>query len=158
MSLLLSAACLIVAGADATGDDKKAESKKVEAKFTAKCPVSGADAKKDQASAYKEKEVYFCCEKCKAAFDTDNAKFAAKANHQLVQTKQFRQTKCPLSGGSFNKEQKSKIAGVSVRFCCDKCKAKADAAAPEEQLAMVFSDENFKKAFAARMKKEGEAK
>lgn len=137
----------------AKADAAKSENK--EEKFTAKCPVSGSAAKKEQAAKYKEKEVYFCCEKCKAAFEKDSAKYSAKANLQLVQTKQFRQTQCPLSGGKINKEQFTKVEGVKVSFCCDKCKGTIEKASAEEQLAKVFADEVFTKAFAARKADEG---
>ena len=40
--------------------------------------------------------------------------------HQLVQTKQFSQKKCPISGADFVKEQSAKVANVSVRFCCER--------------------------------------
>jgi YHS domain-containing protein len=142
--LSLAAALLALFAASGSAEDKKEE-----AKFSAKCPVSGADAKKEQHASYKDKEVYFCCEKCKAAFEADNKKFAVKANHQLVHTKQFVQVKCPLSGGPLNKEQVVKVGEVEVAFCCDKCKGKTAGAKGDEQLALVFSDEAFKKGFEA---------
>lgn len=164
MSLVLGLICCLPM---ALAEDEKKESKdkpgdkgeksekgeKEEAKFTAKCPVSGEDAKKEQFTAYKEKEVYFCCEKCKAAFEADNKKFVEKANHQLVQTKQFKQAKCPLSGGDLNKEQFTKVSGIKVTFCCDKCKGAVEAATKEEQLTKVFAEEAFTKAFVAKKAK-----
>lgn len=167
-ALLLSVAGLMAVGSMA--DEKKPTEKSIsaqektdkpqkeEAKFTAKCPISGADAKKEQAAKYKEKEVYFCCGDCKAAFEKDNTKHVVKANHQLVQTKQYRQAKCPLSGGDLNKEQVAKINGVNVQFCCEKCQGKVAAASAEEQLTMAFSEEAFKKAFVARKAGAGKKK
>jgi YHS domain-containing protein len=148
--LLALAFCLpaVLAEDKKEGAEKPAD--KTEAKFTAKCPVSGADAKKEQAAKYKEKDVYFCCEKCKAAFEADSAKYATKANHQLVQTKQFRQTQCPLSGGKVNKEQSVKVEGVKVTFCCDKCKGAIEAASKEDQLTKVFAEDVFAKSFTAK--------
>ncbi|MCA9037690.1 MAG: hypothetical protein KDA91_21300 [Planctomycetaceae bacterium] len=151
-------ALLLCTGVSLTviADEKPKQEKpvqKAEVKFTAKCPVSGADADKEQFTAYKNKKTYFCCEKCKAAFEADNTKYAVKANHQLVQTRQFRQTKCPFSGGDMNKEQAVKMKGVNVQFCCEKCKGKAEAATGDDQLAMVFSDDAFKKGFEARQGK-----
>lgn len=137
-------------------DEKKEKPAKEEATFTAKCPVSGADAKKEQSAKYKEKDVYFCCEKCKAAFETDSAKYATKANHQLVQTKQFKQTSCPLSGGKLNKEESVKVDGVKVTFCCEKCKGAIDSSSKEDQLTKIFAEEVFAKSFTA--KKSGDAK
>ena len=137
------------------GDKKDGENK-----FTAKCPVSGEDAVKEQFTAFKEKEVYFCCDKCKAAFEAEPAKFEVKANHQLVQTKQFKQKKCPISGADFVKEQSAKVANVNVRFCCEKCKGAVESAEADKKLEMIFAEAAFKKAFvAAKAKSEdGDAK
>lgn len=137
-------------------DDKKDG----EDKFTAKCPVSGEKAVKEQFAAYKEKEVYFCCDKCKAAFEAEPAKFEVKANHQLVQTKQFKQKKCPISGADFVKEQSARVANVNVRFCCEKCKGAVQSAKADEKLEMIFAEAKFKKAFVAVKAKsdDGDAK
>jgi len=155
MFLLLGLACCLPA---ALAEDEKKESsdksaektEKEEAKFAAKCPVSGEDAKKEQSTKYKEKDVYFCCEKCKAAFEADNTKHVTKANHQLVQTKQFKQTVCPLTGGKLNKEQSAKVAGVKVTFCCEKCKGAIEAASADDQLTKIFAEEVFTKSFVAK--------
>jgi YHS domain-containing protein len=42
------------------------------------CPVSGKPANKEIYSEYKGQKVYFCCKDCKAAFDKDPEKYAAK--------------------------------------------------------------------------------
>ncbi len=142
------------------GDKKDGDKKDDEDKFTATCPVSGKAAVKEQFTAYKEKEVYFCCDKCKAKFEAEPANFEVKANHQLVQTKQFKQTKCPISGADFVKEQSSKVAKVNVRFCCEKCKGAVDSAEADKKLEMIFAEAAFKKAFVAVKKKseDGDAK
>ena len=158
--LFLGLACCLPA---VLADDEKKESAdkpaekaaKEEAKFAAKCPVSGQDAKKEQSTKYKEKDVYFCCEKCKAAFEADNTKHKTKANLQLVQTKQFVQKVCPLSGGKLNKDQSSKVSDVKVTFCCEKCKGAIDAASKEDQLTKIFAEEVFAKTFVAK-KAEGD--
>lgn len=142
--------------AEAT-ESKSKTSKDGEAAFKATCPVSGSSAKKENSSKYRDKETYFCCEKCKAAFDAEPAKFSTKANFQLVQTKQFRQTKCPVSGSKVDKEQSLKVEGVKVSFCCDKCKGSIDAASKDEQLTKVFADAVFTKSFAVK-KADGEKK
>ena len=136
---------------EAEGDPKEEPGDKD--KFTAKCPVSGKAAIKEQFASYKEKEVYFCCDKCKAAFEAEPKKFEVKANHQLVQTKQFKQKKCPISGGDFVKEQSARVAKVNVCFCCDKCKGAVQSAEAEAKLEMIFAEKAFKKAFVA-VKKE----
>ncbi len=156
LSALLALACCV--SVSFAADEKKDSAEKEEAKFEAKCPVSGADAKKEQSAKYKEKDVYFCCEKCKAAFEADSTKFATKANHQLVKTKQFKQNVCPLSGGKLNKEESVKVDGVKVTFCCEKCKGAIDASSKEEQLTKIFSEEVFAKSFTARKAGEGKNK
>lgn len=144
---------------DPAGESAKAQSKegskpkkspKGEAEFKATCPVSGSEAKKENASKYREGEAYFCCEKCKAAFDAEPAKYSSKANLQLVQTRQFRQTKCPVSGSKLNKEQTIKVSGVKVGFCCEKCKSSLETASKDDQLSKVFGDAVFTKSFAVK--------
>lgn len=150
LSLLLSLA-IVLPGSVA--DEKKTETpagEKGKREFKATCPVSGSDAKREQAVDYKEKKVFFCCEKCKAAFEADKAKYATKANLQLAQTRQYIQTACPLSGGKVNKEQTSEVSGVKVQFCCEKCKGAIDSATDDDKLAKVFADEVFAKSFEAR--------
>lgn len=132
---------------DKEGAEKSEEADKD--KFNAKCPVSGEAAVKEQFTAYKEKQVYFCCDKCKAAFEAEPAKYEVKANHQLVQTKQFKQTKCPISGEKIDKEQSARVNNVTVRFCCEKCKGAVQSASADEKLAMIFAEKPFKKAFVA---------
>ncbi len=143
--------------ADKQDGDKKDEA---EDKFTAKCPVSGEAATKEQFTAYKEKEVYFCCDKCKAAFEAEPAKYEVKANHQLAQTKQFVQKKCPLTGGPIDKEQSARVSNVTVRFCCEKCKGSVQTASADEKLEMIFAEKAFKKAYVAKKveSKDGESK
>lgn len=123
-------------------------------KTKAACPVSGGPANMDHAVDYKKGEVYFCCPKCPNAFKADTEKFATKANHQLVVTKQYKQAKCPLSGQPCDSEKTTKVAGVKVAFCCGNCLAKANGAEGEEQINLVFSDSAFEKGFTAKKKKE----
>ena len=118
-----------------------------EEKFSAKCPVSGKDAIKDASLDYKGAKVYFCCPGCPDAFKADTAKFAAKANQQLVQTKQATQEKCPLSGGKLNPDTAVKVGEVSVTFCCNNCKGKVEKAEGDAQPDLVFSDAAFEKGF-----------
>lgn len=42
------------------------------------CPVGARPVRTDITSAYQGKTVAFCCSKCKAKFDAEPAKFAAK--------------------------------------------------------------------------------
>lgn len=101
--------------------------------------------------AYKGAKVYFCCWKCPARFEKDKEKVATAANQQLVQTGQFVQTGCPISGGEVDDEQVSKVGGVEVKFCCHRCKGKVDAAADEKAKAeLVFGEKRFDKAFSKK--------
>lgn len=109
-------------------------------------------AKAETAVDYKGGKVFFCCQNCPKKFSEEPAKFAVKANHQLVETKQAKQEKCPLSGGPLNPEQSVKVGEVSVSFCCANCKGKVAAAEGDEQAELVFSDTAFAKAFKVAAK------
>lgn len=138
-----------------TGNAEDEKPKKKKEVTTTNCPVAGKEIKIADAKVveYKKAKVYVCCDGCKAKMDKDAKPFAVKANAQLVQTKQFRQTKCPLTGGDIDKEQKTKVGKTMIRFCCGKCKGKVEAAKGDEQLALVFDDAKFDKAFKAVKKK-----
>jgi len=110
------------------------------------CLVAGnKPAKAENFVAYKEGKIFFCCMNCPKAFAADTAKFAAKANHQLAATKQAKQAKCPLSGEDIDASTAIKVSGVEVAFCCDMCKGKAEA--EKDQVAFLFNDKAFDKAF-----------
>lgn len=129
---------------------KAEEAKKVELK----CPVSGAAAKADKTVEFNGGKVQFCCDNCPKAFSADTAKYATKANAQLIQSGQAKQVKCPLSGGKLNPDTKVSVAGVDVQFCCNMCKGKVTAAKDDAQLALVFSNDAFKKGFEVAKEKE----
>jgi YHS domain-containing protein len=117
-----------------------------------KCPVSGKKVLADKTVDYKGGKVFFCCPGCPGAFTKGTAKFAAKANHQLVQTGQFTQAKCPLAGRAINPDKVSDVAGVKVGVCCGGCLAKL--AAKEDKVTFVFNDATFAKGFVkAKAKK-----
>lgn len=118
-----------------------------EKKFAAKCPISGGAAKEGCSVDYKGGKVYFCCDGCPDGFKKNTAKYAAKANQQLVITGQAKQEKCPLSGGKCNPASCVEVGGVKVCFCCDNCKTKVEKAAADEQLTMIFGDKAFDKSF-----------
>ena len=110
-----------------------------------KCFVNPkAPAKVANAVDYKGGKVFFCCMNCPKAFSADTAKFAAKANHQLVATGQAKQEKCPFSGEAIDAGTKIDVSGASVAFCCDMCKAKASES--KEQIELIFNDKAFEKA------------
>ena len=111
------------------------------------CPVSGKPASADVTADYKGGKVSFCCGGCCAKFTKDSSKFATKANHQLVATKQAVQCGCPISGGKLNPDTALKVCGVDITFCCNGCKGKVAKAEGDAQAKMVFGDKAFKKGF-----------
>lgn len=115
-----------------------------------KCPVSGKAVNPKATVEYNGGKVYFCCNNCPKAFKADTAKYAAKANHQLVQTKQLTQVACPITGKPTKAETAIEVGGVSVAFCCNNCKGKVNAATGDEQLELVFGENN--KGFKAEKK------
>ncbi|MEW4490379.1 hypothetical protein AB1L42_20000 [Thalassoglobus sp. JC818] len=123
--------------------DEKKEAKPV-------CPVSGKDIDKTHSLKHSEATVFFCCPNCPKAFEANTEKFAPKANHQIVVTKQAKQVKCPISGQPLNPEMMTAVSDVKVEFCCDKCLAKVKGAEGEKQLQLVFSDAAFQKGFEVK--------
>jgi len=112
-----------------------------------KCPVSDKSVKADATVDYKGGKAFFCCANCVKAFKKDTAKFATKANHQLVATGQVKQVKCPLSGTPCKPAHKETVQGVDVYFCCGRCQGKVAKAEGDAQAELVFSDKAFKKGF-----------
>jgi len=144
-SLLVAIASgLLLASVHAADTDKEVDLKGI------KCIVQAdKDAKADKTVDYKDGKVYFCCNGCPKAFTKDikdEKKFAAKANAQLVATKQAVQHKCPLSGADLNKDTEITVGGAKVQFCCNMCKGKVEKKTGDDQLEMVFSDKAFDKA------------
>lgn len=123
-----------------------------EKEFKATCPVLGKEAKKEFSADYKGAKVYFCCEKCQAAFGKDQATYTVKANAQLVQTGQAKQTKCPFSGHALNPDIKVKVGETDVGFCCNSCKNSVSKLKGDDQMAAVFADKPFQKGFEVNKK------
>ena len=156
-SVFTVVAALVFCTAFATAQEEKKKQKK-DPLDNAKCPVSGKKIDKEHSVAYKEAKVYFCCPNCPKAFEKDPEKFAAKANHQLVQTRQMRQVACPLTGRPLNEDTRIRVKGAAVAFCCNNCKGKAEAAEGDEQIILIFGDnEKFDKAFKVRQQKKKNA-
>ena len=151
----LFAMILVVSNVGA--DEKKEAPKKKVRKpvTTVTCPIAGKEIKIADAKVveYRKAKVYVCCAGCKAKMEKDATPFAVKANAQLVKTRQYRQAKCPISGGKMNKDEKTKIGGVMVKFCCGNCNGKAAAAKGDAQMAIAFSDKAFEKGFVQVKKK-----
>jgi hypothetical protein len=105
-----------------------------------------APAKADKSSEWKDGNVYFCCGNCKGKFDGDKTAHAAKANHQLIATKQVEQTNCPISGTAIKADKTIEFKGASIAFCCDNCKGKAEKMDDKQKLEELFSDKAYDKA------------
>lgn len=107
---------------------------------------------------YKEGNVYFCCDGCSGKFakmtDDEKKELSAKANSQLVATKQYAQEVCPFTGGKLNDETAIKVNGAEVKFCCNNCKGKAEKLEGDEQLEQVFGEKAFEKGKFKLVKKE----
>lgn len=146
-------------GEEKAKGNKKAEMKKI--LEVAKCPLSGRPVDPEKTVAYKDSKVFVCCGNCVKGFEAAAKKkpeVVAKSNHQLVMTKQARQTKCALNGkGKINKETKTKVVGVEVNTCCKNCLGKLTEMKPEEQVELVFG-KNFDKAFVVKAQKRKEKK
>ncbi|MFT7634070.1 MAG: YHS domain-containing protein [Mariniblastus sp.] len=119
-----------------------------------KCLVSHKkSASLDHSVEYKGGKVFFCCEHCVEAFNKDvklkeRAKFATKANHQLVLTGQFVQKGCPMSGGAVDPNLMASVGTIKVGFCCEGCRQKVnEAEGVEAKAKLVFAESAFKKAF-----------
>jgi len=120
------------------------------------CVIADKPVDTTKSVDYKDGKVYFCCGGCPSKFAKDTKKFSAKANHQLVATKQYEQTGCPISGGKVNPDTMVKLAGTELAFCCDKCKGKfEDAKDDAARMELVFSDMAFEKGFKKVKTKDG---
>lgn len=117
-----------------------------------KCVMAAKNpAKADNSVDYKGGKIYFCCGNCPKKFDAE--KNAVAANKQLIQTKQAKQVKCPISGQAINPEHTTKVGGVEVAFCCPNCKGKVAKAEGDDQATLVFSNKAFEKAYQVGEKK-----
>jgi len=114
------------------------------------CPVMGGKIDKSVAVDYKGAKLYFCCPGCIKPFQKDTAKYAAKANLQLVLTGQAKQEACPLSGKAVNDATGLEVAGATVKFCCNGCRGKVAKEDKKEQIETVFNDKAFAKAYKVK--------
>lgn len=126
----LAVVALVAANALRAADDKPA----------LKCPVSGKAVDATKTVDFNGGKVAFCCENCPKAFNANSAKFAAKANLQLVQSGQLKQAACPFTGKPCAEGKTVEVAGVKVGFCCGNCQGKASKASGDELIGMIFGD------------------
>ncbi|KAA5545323.1 hypothetical protein FYK55_06610 [Roseiconus nitratireducens] len=120
-----------------------------------KCVVAPRDAQESKSAEYKEGKVYFCCGNCAGKFAKAPEKYTEKANHQLVATKQYKQTACPISGRDVDETKSVTLAGTKVTFCCGNCEGKVASAEDDAaKMKLVFNDKAFEKGFAKVEKEE----
>jgi len=106
------------------------------------------DVKEAKSVDHRDGKVFFCCPGCVKKWNKEPAKFETLANLQLVKTGQFKQAKCPISGGDLDEEQFVEVDGIKVHFCCGICKAKvASASTDEAKRELVFSAKMFENGF-----------
>ena len=158
IACVLTLAIAVVAGTAIAKDAAKDAKKKKIDLSKVKCMMSGKACKETAVAEHNDGKVHFCCPNCVKAFKKDSKKWATKANLHLVATKQFKQEKCPLTGGKAKKGTEAKIAGVEVKFCCNNCQKKANSKKGDEQLELVFNDKSFKKAFVVAKKEKKKEK
>lgn len=102
--------------------------------------VSGVD--------YLEGKVYFCCESCQDEFRANPAKYAQRANQQLVETGQYIQKACPFSGKDVDPELSLEIDGLSIGVSSSNYLDIVKSAADDDVRAeLVFNPESFEMGF-----------
>jgi YHS domain-containing protein len=116
-----------------------------------KCPVSGQPAKRSIATDYAGAKVCFCCPACVEPFQKDKARYAARANRQLVATGEAEQVGCPVTGRTPRAELSLSVDDTIVHFCCSACKAKIAQAEPADRFDLVFG-RGFDKTFRIKGK------
>ncbi len=105
-----------------------------------KCPVSGKAVDATKTVDFNGGKVAFCCENCPKAFTAAPAKFTAKANLQLVQSKQLKQAKCPLTARDVAADKSVDVEGVKVGLCCGNCLKKAQGASGDALITLLFGN------------------
>ena len=151
-ALLAGFASMVLMAAFVVADDQKEGKSEVKLEGI-KCVMKpDAPAKAETGVAYKEGKVFFCCKGCAGKFNAE--KDAVAANHQLVATKQYTQVACPLSGGKCDAEQKLKLDGCEICFCCPNCKGKVEKAEGAAKSELLFNEKAFAKAFKPAKKDE----
>lgn len=94
------------------------------------CPMEGEPIDKKVYVERDGQRVYFCCDKCKAAYEADPAKHDAKLEGSYSY-----QTKCPVMGKGIDAKSFVDLAtGQRVYLCCQMCDKKLTAT-PEKYAA-----------------------
>lgn len=108
----------------------------------AKCPISGEPIDKSVSVKHKGKDVYFCCPKCKGAFEKEPAKYAAAVKAQWDALRPLAvQVACPVTGGVINRKISVDSPHGALYFADEAAKAKyqKDPKAFETKLADCYT-------------------
>lgn len=119
-----------------------------------KCVVTGRQVGSEYSSKYKSGVVYFDCNNSRLKFDADPKWYATKANHQLVVTSQYFQSKCPVSQLEWvSSDHQLQIAGVQISCCCHRCLTQLKQIDDAKVLIeRIFADRNFDSIFISNLK------
>jgi YHS domain-containing protein len=114
-------------------DQTAGQQKKMEECKGMKCPVCKQAVDKEKTtfkSEYKDGIYYFCCEKCKAAFDKDMEKYAAGCHYKYAYVCPMKECnvtsdkagKCPKCGMELKKIEAPACCKKDAAGCCAKAK------------------------------------
>ncbi len=95
-------------------------------------------------------KVYLKCGSCAKQFKEHTAKYATKANLQLVATGQAKQIACPISGQKTDGKRIVQVAGLKVAVFCGGCEHEVQTAKPKDRIELVFGKKAFAKGFALK--------
>jgi YHS domain-containing protein len=104
------------------------------------CPVSDQPCDPKVSLDFHGGRIWFCCKKCKQAFEAEPARYTALAHQQMVLTRQFVQRACPLDAAAVAAGTQLDIGGVEVGFCSDACRSRVNEATVDEQTKLVFGN------------------
>ncbi len=104
------------------------------------CPVSAEPCDPKVSLDFHGGRVWFCCKKCKQAFESDPTRYTPLAHQQMVLTRQFVQRACPLDGAAVAARTKLDVGGVEVGFCSDACRTRINQAAVDDQTRLIFGN------------------
>ncbi|MCG3127945.1 MAG: hypothetical protein CHACPFDD_02818 [Phycisphaerae bacterium] len=108
----------------------------------AKCPISGEPIDKSVSVKHKGKDVYFCCPKCKGAFEKEPGKYADAVKAQWEALRPLAvQVTCPVTGKTINKKISVDSPHGPLCFADEDAKAKyqKEPKAFESRLADCYS-------------------
>ena len=127
-------------------------------KVQTNCPVSGEPVSEKSFSEKGDHKVFFCCDKCKAKYEAEPAKYSAKLTSCYTY-----QAVCPVMGEEIDPTCFKDFGTQRVYFCCPMCIKKLTAD-PEKYAANMAKQgykldvDAVKKAAAAKDDKKADGK